>query len=186
MTIAIDRSKRGQWWRRLAPAWAFTRASPTNMLGVGLIAVVVVIAIIGPALAPFNPDQANFAANLQAPSWAHPFGTDEIGRDMFSRVIAGAQISLEVAAIVLCFAVAFGTFLGAIAGYLRGWVDEAIMRLTDLFLGFPGLILAAAIAATIQPELEPHDDCVGSSLVALVHPIGSRPGIGSSRARVRN
>src|SRR5439155_342768 len=99
------------------------------------------------------PNDINLLERLKPPSGVHLFGTDDLGRDLFSRVLAGARISLEVAAIILSISVAVGTLLGIVAGLVGGLVDELIMRATDLFLAFPALILAAAIAATLGPSL---------------------------------
>ena len=139
--------------RRLRILWRFTKSSPLNAFALLLVLGVLFCAIFGPLLAPYAPDSTNFANTLAAPSVHHLFGTDELGRDLFSRILYGTRISLEVAAIILSFAVVFGTLLGIVSGYLGGLVDEIIMRITDLFLGFPALILAAAIAATLGPSL---------------------------------
>jgi peptide/nickel transport system permease protein len=112
------------------------------------------LAVFGPLLAPQNPDQVNLTAVLQPPSVQHWFGTDSLGRDIFSQVLAGARISIEVAVIILSLSVVFGTALGIMSGLAGGLVDEIIMRITDLFLAFPGFILAAAIAATLGPSLQ--------------------------------
>ena len=111
-------------------------------------------------MAPYNPIEPFYAERLQAPSANHLFGTDEVGRDLFSRVIHGARISLSVGIIILAIAVSIGTVLGTIAGIYGGLIDELIMRITDMFLSFPSLILAMAIAATLGASLE-------NSLIAL-------------------
>ena len=131
----------------------YLRASFLNVLGVGLVALVVLVAVLGTKIAPHSPSRVVLLDRLKPPSVSHPFGTDDLGRDLFSRVLAGARISLEVAAIILSISVAFGTLLGILSGLVGGLVDELIMRLTDLFLAFPALILAAAIAATLGPSL---------------------------------
>jgi peptide/nickel transport system permease protein len=131
----------------------YLRASFLNVLGVGLVALVVLVALFGTKIAPHSPSRVVLLDRLKPPSVSHPFGTDDLGRDLFSRVLAGARISLEVAAIILSISVAFGTLLGILSGLVGGLVDELIMRLTDLFLAFPALILAAAIAATLGPSL---------------------------------
>src|SRR5205814_9976272 len=131
----------------------FLGASWLNVLGLGLVVVVVFCAIFGPSIVPHPPSQISLLERLLPPSRAHWFGTDDLGRDLFSRVVAGARISLEVAAIILSISVAFGTLVGIVAGLVGGFVDELIMRATDLFLAFPALILAAAIAATLGPSL---------------------------------
>jgi len=142
-----------RWWRLPAAALRFALASPLNAVASALILVILAATILGPLLAPHPPDAMVLVERLQPPSAAHPFGTDDFGRDLLSRVLAGARISIEVAFIVLSLSVALGTLLGAIAGLAGGLVDEVIMRITDLFLAFPVLILAAAIAATLGGNL---------------------------------
>jgi peptide/nickel transport system permease protein len=142
-------------WRRMARAvQPFLAESWLNGLGVAIVVLVLLIAVFGPLIAPQNPDQVNLLAVLQPPSVHHWFGTDSLGRDIFSQVIAGARISVEVAVIILSLSVLFGTALGIMSGLAGGLVDEIIMRITDLFLAFPGFILAAAIAATLGPSLQ--------------------------------
>ena len=131
----------------------FLGASQLNVLGAALVLLVVLAALLGEALAPYPPNQMALVERLAPPSAVHLFGTDDFGRDLFSRVLAGARISLEVAAVVLSIAVVLGTLLGAVSGLAGGLVDEVIMRVTDLFLAFPALILAAAIAATFGGNL---------------------------------
>jgi peptide/nickel transport system permease protein len=133
---------------RLRGAAAFAGSSKLNLLGVVLVATVFGAAAFGALLAPYPPDAISLLERFRPPSATHLFGTDDYGRDLFSRVLAGAQISVEVAAVVLSISVTLGTLLGVVAGFFGGLVDEAIMRVTDLFLAFPALILAAAIAAT--------------------------------------
>jgi peptide/nickel transport system permease protein len=111
-------------------------------------------AAFGEWLAPHDPYAGDISNDkLLGPSLQHPMGTDEIGRDVFSRLIVGARISLRVAFVVLSIAVVVGTTIGAIAGFFGGMVDEVLMRLTDLFLAFPALVLAIAIAATLGRNL---------------------------------
>jgi peptide/nickel transport system permease protein len=133
---------------RLRGLAAFARSSKLTELGVILVAIVFFAAAFGTLLAPYPPDAISLLERFKPPSATHPFGTDDYGRDLFSRVLAGARISVEVAAVVISISVTLGTLLGAVAGFFGGLVDEAIMRVTDLFLAFPALILAAAIAAT--------------------------------------
>jgi peptide/nickel transport system permease protein len=118
------------------------------------VAVVVLIALIGPYITPYNPTATGAAsAQMLSPSLSHPFGTDQVGRDVFSRVIAGARPSLGIAAVVVVFATVFGTALGLIAGMGGRVADELIMRTTDVFFAFPYLILAMAVVATLGPGL---------------------------------
>jgi peptide/nickel transport system permease protein len=133
---------------------AFLAESRINGLGLAIVALVLLIAVFGPLVAPQNPDRINVLAVLQGPSIHHWFGTDDVGRDLLSRVLAGTRISIEVAVIILSLSVTFGTTLGILSGLVGGVVDELIMRVTDLFLAFPGFILAAAIAGTLGPSLQ--------------------------------
>jgi peptide/nickel transport system permease protein len=132
-------SRRRRWLRRYALAIA----------GGAVILGWFAIALLAPLVAPQNPDFVDIAARLQPPSAAHWLGTDALGRDVLSRVLYGSRISLIAGFSVVLFSATFGTVLGAIAAYLRGRVEDALMRLTDLVLCFPPIILAMAIAAAL-------------------------------------
>jgi peptide/nickel transport system permease protein len=125
-------------------------------VGVVWIALTFALAIFAPVVAPY-PDQGRGASNvpsrLQAPSWQHPFGTDELGRDIVSRVIYGTRLALLMPFVVMAAVVMIGIPLGGIAGYYGGLVDEIVMRITDLFLAFPGIILAMALVAFLGASL---------------------------------
>lgn len=128
----------------------------TKLAFYGVIALFL-IAIIVPIVLPSNihvDQDTNPAEKLQSPSFEHPFGTDELGRDVFKRVLMGTRISLNTALIAVGIALLIGVPLGAIAGYFGGLIDELIMRITDVFLGFPPLLLAIAIAAFLGPNLQ--------------------------------
>ena len=131
----------------------FFAANPLNVVALVLIVLLVVIAVFGDALAPYSPIVPSYGQLLTGPSLHHLFGTDEIGRDVLSRVLSGAKVSLSVAVVVLTVGVVLGTVLGAVAGLSGGATDELIMRVTDVFLAFPSLILAVAIGATLGPGL---------------------------------
>jgi peptide/nickel transport system permease protein len=125
------------------------------MLKAGLIVVsaAALAALVGPLLAPFDPAAQALALRLAAPSLAHPFGLDELGRDILARVLAGARISFLVGLTVVSVSAAVGTLLGAVAGYFGGLLDDAISRVIDVLLGFPGLLLAIALVAVLGPGL---------------------------------
>jgi peptide/nickel transport system permease protein len=112
------------------------------------------LAVFGPMLAPYDPYELNFPEKLESPSPNHWFGTDELGRDIFSRVLHGAPISLRSAVIVVVIASSLGTILGTIAAFNGGWVDDVIMRVADVFMAFPGLVLAMAVSAAVGASLE--------------------------------
>jgi peptide/nickel transport system permease protein len=150
----LPRAAAGRLRRMSRAVQPFLAESWLNGLGVVVVVLVLLLAVFGPLIAPQNPDQVNLLAVLQPPSVHHWFGTDSLGRDIFSQVLAGARISVEVAVIILSLSVVFGTALGIMSGLAGGLVDEIIMRITDLFLAFPGFILAAAIAATLGPSLQ--------------------------------
>ena len=136
--------------------WRGLRANPLLAAGAVTAAAILVVAVAAPLLAPF-PGDASTATHpflvLRPPSARHLFGTDQVGRDVFSRVLYGARISPLVALIVLLTACVIGIPLGVAAGYFGGWVDEVIMRVTDVFLAFPSLLLALALAAVLPPSL---------------------------------
>ena len=125
-----------------------------NLIGVTIVVIFFFLAIFGEAISPHDPyGQDIQGSKFLAPSFTHPLGTDELGRDVFSRILTGTRFSLQVAAVVLSFAVVFGTIVGAVSGFFGGIVDEVLMRVTDMFLAFPALILAIAIAATLGKSL---------------------------------
>jgi peptide/nickel transport system permease protein len=125
------------------------------MLKVGLfiVAAAALAAIVGPALAPFDPSSQELALRLAAPSASHPFGLDELGRDILARVLAGARISFLVGLTVVTVSSTVGTLLGAVAGYFGGALDDVISRVVDTLLAFPGLLLAIALVAVLGPSL---------------------------------
>jgi len=122
-------------------------------LGALIVGVALLTAIVGPAIAPFDPAAQTLALRLAAPSFSHPFGLDELGRDILARVLAGARISFLVGFTVVIVSAAIGTLLGAVAGYVGGRVDDVISRVIDTLLAFPGLLLAIALVAVLGPSL---------------------------------
>jgi peptide/nickel transport system permease protein len=120
--------------------------------GVAAVVVLMILAVIAP-LMPYEPDAIDPARALLPPSKLHWFGTDQVGRDVLTRVVHGVRTSLLIAAVVLALAAAVGVPLGIVAGYFGGWVDDVIMRVTDVFLAFPALLLALALASVLQPSV---------------------------------
>ena len=123
------------------------------MLGLAIVLVFVLLAVFAPVLAPQDPLQTSWSAVRKAPSAQYWFGTDEIGRDVLSRVIWGARASLLAGLVSVCIAMALGVPIGLLAGYMGGWVDGVISRFTDAMLAVPFLILAIALAAFLGPSL---------------------------------
>ncbi len=127
--------------------------SPLTVAGMIIIGVFVALAILAPALAPYEPQQQKLAQRLKPPTAAHIMGTDQLGRDLWSRLLYGARISLTIGLVVVLSAGIFGTLVGLVSGYAGGVVDEVLMRITDIFFSFPALILAMAIAGALGPDL---------------------------------
>lgn len=123
---------------------------PVGRIGVVIVLILVIMAAFGSILSPYDPNAIDFNNRFAPPSLAHPFGTDDFGRDTFSRVLYGARISLLVGVIAVSIAGTLGTFLGLLAGYTtRRWVDEVIMRAMDILFAFPAILLAIAILAAL-------------------------------------
>jgi len=133
------------YWRRL-------RKQPVALAGTVVFVLFLLVAIFGPLLAPYNYAQQDVAARLQPPSLAHYFGTDQFGRDVFSRVLVGAREVFYLGGIGTILAAIFGTTLGLIAGYAGRLWDEGIMRVLDVLLAFPALLLAMVLLATTGPS----------------------------------
>lgn len=142
--------------------WAFAR-NASALLGLILVGIILILAAFGPSIVPF-PADATGAIHLpnrfRPPSFTHLFGTDEVGNDIFSRVVIGTRLSLGIGLSITGLAIAIGVPLGIAAGYLGGGVRTAIMRLTDLFLSVPGLVLALAMVAAMGPG-------IGNTIIAL-------------------
>jgi peptide/nickel transport system permease protein len=126
-------------------------SSPSTAAGGALCVLVAVLAVFGPLLGAGDPNNGS-AARLSAPSGAHPFGTDELGRDTLARVVHGAQVSLEVAVVAVLISLAVGLVLGLAAGVYGRWVDGILMRVVDMMFAFPGLVLAILVAGLLGPS----------------------------------
>lgn len=125
--------------------------SPVSVVGSIVLLVMIAAALLGPALAPYGLNETDIAGALKAPSAEHWFGTDDLGRDVFSRVVIAAQVSLRVAVISVAIALVLGVLLGIVSGYAGGWADGVLMRIVDVMFAFPMLILALAIVAVLGP-----------------------------------
>ncbi|HET9015133.1 MAG TPA: ABC transporter permease [Thermomicrobiaceae bacterium] len=143
-------------WRpvnRSTDAWRRVRHQPLALAGAAIVLVFVVVAAFAPLLAPENPTLIRLSQRLLPPTLAHPFGLDELGRDVLSRVIYGARIDFVSVLLVIAVAGTLGTAVGMAAAWFGHWWDETLMRITDIFLAFPALILAMAISAVLTPNL---------------------------------
>jgi peptide/nickel transport system permease protein len=146
-------SRAARWgvdWRYV---WYRLSASPLSVAGFAIVSVVIAAMILAPAIAPYDPNRLSLAVRLAAPSWQHVFGTDEVGRDLFSRVIWGSRASVIAGLVTVAISMSIGTCIGAVSGLFSGWVDTVIMRIMDVLLAFPSFILAMALAAALGPSL---------------------------------
>ena len=146
---------------RLATTTRFLRRNPLVLLGLAIFLAWTFISLAAPWIAPYDPLKQDIVARLQPPSPEHWFGTDQLGRDVFSRVLYGGRLSLPAGILVIIIAGIIGTLIGALAGFIGGWFDEGTMRLTEVFMAFPTIILAMAIAAALGPSL-------GNAVIAMV------------------
>jgi peptide/nickel transport system permease protein len=137
-------------WRFL---WYRLSASPLTLVGAAIVAAVLAAMILAPAISPYDPNRLSLAARLAAPSWHHLFGTDEVGRDLLSRVIWGSRSSVVAGLVTVALSTSIGTCIGAASGFAAGWIDTLVMRIMDVLLAFPSFILAMALAAALGPSL---------------------------------
>lgn len=149
--------RRSPWWE----VWRRLRRNRAALVGMGVIIMLVMVAIFAPVLTPYDPNKTDMKARLQRPSLAHPLGTDNFGRDMFSRVLYGSRVSLYVGFVAVGIGAVFGGVLGAVGGYYGGRLDNFIMRSMDVLLAIPQIILAIAIVGAL-----------GTSLVNLMIAVG--------------
>jgi len=141
----------GGWFR----AWLAFRRNALGMVGLILVLLLFAVAIFAPLIAdPASALAQNLTDRLQPASAQHWFGTDELGRDIFARVVFGSRITLTIVALVSLIVVPIGLAIGLPAGYFGVWIDRALMRFTDIFLAFPRLVLALAFAAALGPGIE--------------------------------
>jgi len=153
MEQVLKRKEKGN----LARAFHRFKKNPLSLIGLSIILMMVLIAIFAPFIAPYPGDAGgavHFKEMFQAPSWKHSFGTDEVGRDVLTRIIFGSRISLTLGIVVLSVAVGVGIPLGLFAGYFGGKVEAIIMRITDIFLSIPPLVLALTVTAVLERNLQ--------------------------------
>ncbi|MEO1091857.1 MAG: nickel transporter permease [Pseudomonadota bacterium] len=134
--------------------WLIFRTNPIAVAGLVIVLTLVLMALFAPILTGGNGLTQNLAGRLQPPSAEHWFGTDQLGRDIFDRIVWGSRITLYIVGLVAVIVVPIGLVIGIVAGYVGGWVDQVLMRITDIFLAFPRLILALAFVAALGPGIE--------------------------------
>ncbi len=139
---------------RISVPWSrFLGRQVTWTIGAGILGLFLAVALAAPLIAPYDPIYQDAAVRLAMPSLAHPFGTDNFGRDILSRVIWGTRVDLQIAVIGVIFPFLIGTFIGTVAGFFGGFVDTVFMRLVDIVLAFPFLVLMLSIIAILGPGL---------------------------------
>ncbi|HEY2480119.1 MAG TPA: ABC transporter permease [Solirubrobacterales bacterium] len=140
---------------RRRSALAFVKAWPTSVkVGAGIVGVLTLAAIFAPLIAPYGPNAIDPFALLQSPSSQHLFGTDDTGRDVFSRTLYGLRLDIVLCLLVTYVPLPFAVLVGAIAGYFGGWIDQVVSRLADIMISFPFIILVMAIVAIVGPGVE--------------------------------
>jgi peptide/nickel transport system permease protein len=144
MTIPAETNTRMSSWRLLL-------GNPVTVVSGAILVAIAIVALTANWIAPFGVNDVNVPDALQGPSGAHWFGTDELGRDVFSRVLVATQASLRVAVISVVFAVVVGVTIGVVSGYRGGWLDTVFMRVVDVMFAFPVLLLALAVVAILGP-----------------------------------
>jgi peptide/nickel transport system permease protein len=131
--------------------WQQFRQHTLALVCLGVLILITVGSIAGPMLSPYDTEAIDFKSKSQAPSWSHPMGTDELGRDQLVRVLDGGRISLAVAAMSVLVAITLGTLVGSVAGYLGGFADNVLMRIVDVFYSMPGLFVVILLLAILGP-----------------------------------
>jgi peptide/nickel transport system permease protein len=154
LTAEVTTSPRHASAQRFYFGWLKLRGNPLALFGLVILLLLVVVAILAPLIAPIGFNDQSLTRRLLPPSAEHWFGTDELGRDVFARIVWGSRITLYISFLVAVIAAPVGLAVGTTAGYFGGWTDTVLMRINDIFLSFPGLILALAFVAALGPGIE--------------------------------
>ncbi len=153
LTAEVTTSPRQASLQRFYYGWLRLRANPLALGGLAILLFLLVVAILAPVIAPVGFNEQSLLLRLKPPSAQHWFGTDELGRDIFARIVWGARITLTISFLVAVIAAPIGLLVGTTAGYFGGWTDTVLMRINDIFLSFPGLILALGFVAALGPGI---------------------------------
>ena len=140
-------------WSRLRESFAIFLSKPLNVFSFSLTMLLCLVALLAPVVAPYPFEAIDLAKGLSPPTWENPLGTDSAGRDILSRLLYGARLSLLIAFITVAFGALVGVTIGAIAGYFGRWVDEILMRIVEIFMAVPGIVMALALVAVLGPSL---------------------------------
>jgi peptide/nickel transport system permease protein len=131
-------------------AWHSFRRHRPAMIGLSIVVLLALASILAPFLTPYDPEKTDLDAMLVPPSWAHPMGTDELGRDLMTRLLYGGRVSLSIGVMAMLLAVVIGSIVGGLAGFYGGWVDNLLMRLVDMMLAFPSLFVLIILALALR------------------------------------
>jgi peptide/nickel transport system permease protein len=153
LTAEVTESAHQARMQRFYFGWRRLSRNRLALFGLLVLLALLVVAIFAPAIAPYGFNDQNLSNALKPPSAAHIFGTDDLGRDIFSRVVFGTRITLMITCLVAVIAAPIGLAVGTIAGYFGGWLDTVLMRINDLFLALPGLVLALGFVAALGPGI---------------------------------
>jgi peptide/nickel transport system permease protein len=166
LAVAPGRRARGVW----TIAWERFRRHRLALAGLGVIALLVLLTLLAPVIAPYEPNATDLSSMLEGPSRAHPMGTDELGRDLFARILYGGRVSLAVGVLAVALAITIGTTAGALAGYYGGWLDNVLMRFVDFMISLPSLFVLILLATLF-----------GTTPATIVLVIGGLRWMGTSR-----
>ncbi len=140
--------------KEVNPFWYKLKNNPMTLIGLSVLGFIILLSLLAPLITSYEPNTINIIDRFQGPTMKHWFGTDEVGRDIFTRILYGARLSLGIGIITVVAAGVCGTIIGTVSGYFGGKIDQIIMRVMDIVLAFPTLILAMAMAAALGPSLE--------------------------------
>lgn len=150
----VPRSSAQALWQAVRPGLRKLTRNPLTMAGLIVIALLILVAIFAPLLTTHDPLVQDLGNTLKAPDGTHWFGTDEYGRDLYSRIVMGSRITLYIISLVTVIVGPVGLAVGVVSGYFGGWIDMVFMRITDIFISFPSLVLALAFVAALGPGLD--------------------------------
>ena len=158
--------------------WTFTKRKPVGAASAAFILLLILTAIFGPTIAPYDPDAGNAARVLQGPTLAYPMGNDQVGRDIFSRILYGARVSLRVSLSAVIFGSMVGVLIGTVSAYFEGWFDAVLQRFVDALLAIPLIVIAIMLVSLVAPTL----NNLVAALAIVIAPRASRVARGSTLA----
>ena len=162
----------------LQTIWTFTKRKPVGAASAAFILLLIILAVIGPTVAPYDPDAGNAARVLKGPTLAYPMGNDQVGRDIFSRILYGARVSLRVSLSAVVFGSMVGVLIGTVSAYFEGWFDAILQRFVDALLAIPLIVIAIMLVSLVAPTL----NNLIAALAIVIAPRASRVARGSTLA----